>query len=168
MATLTLAIKSANDGGAGWGDGNTVSRKCCHYSATLNESNTSDDKQQQQEVRQLWQGRHAGSKLKSSRNAKTFPHLTPAQEAASVPNKNRDRERRQWRSVRRGYNCLSLPLPLSFAICKCVKNLTNLLSKSKTKRSTKNPTPFIISLLGQGRALRGGERLDLFMCQVTR
>lgn len=25
------------------GGGNTVGRKCCHYSATLNESNTSDD-----------------------------------------------------------------------------------------------------------------------------
>lgn len=34
--------------------------------------------------------RHAESKLKSSRNAKTFPQLTPAQ-AASVSNKNRDR-----------------------------------------------------------------------------
>lgn len=70
--------------------------------------------------------------------------------------------------VCRGVTTVSLSLSLSLAICKCVKNLTNLLSKSKTKRSTKNPTPFIISLLGQGRALRGGERLDLFMCQVTR
>lgn len=42
LATLTMAIKSANDNG-----GNTVAsndgRKCCHYSATLIESNTRSD-----------------------------------------------------------------------------------------------------------------------------
>lgn len=88
-----LAIKSAKDGGRAWEvatllAGSVVITRQLSMRATRAMTTVATTVAAARSATTL--AGHAESKLKSSRNAKTFPHLTPAQ-AASVSNKNRDR-----------------------------------------------------------------------------